>query len=51
VGSFLLAESFVSSSGLALSGKPGASGGTGVAGKAETVESGGKMLAEISSMS
>jgi hypothetical protein len=50
-GSSLMAESSFSSSGFASLGKSGASGGIGVAGKAETVELGGKMLAGVSGMS
>jgi hypothetical protein len=40
-----------SSSGFASSGKSGAFGGTGVAGKAKIIESGGKTLAGVSGMS
>jgi hypothetical protein len=40
-----------SSSGFASSGRSGASGGTGVAGEAETIESGGKTLAWVSGVS
>ena len=51
MGSSPTTESFFSSSGFASSGRSGASGGTGVAGEAETIEPGGKMLAGVSSMS
>ena len=45
------AGSSFSSSGFASLGKSGASGGTNVADEVETIESGGKMLAKVSSMS
>ena len=51
MGSSLAAESSFSSSGFASLGKSGASGGTGVAGEAETLESGDKTLAGVSSVS
>ena len=51
MGSSLVAWSSFSSSGFASSGKSGASGGTSVAGEAETVESGGKTLAGGSGVS
>ena len=47
----LVAGSFFSSSGFASSGKSGASNGTSVAGEAKTVESGGKTLVGVSSVS
>ena len=46
-----MAESFFSSSSFASMGRLGASGGTGVAGEAKTVESRGKTLAGVYSMS
>ena len=51
MGSSLVAGSSFSSSGFASSGKSGASGGTDVAGEAKTVESRGKTLAGVYSMS
>ena len=51
MGSPLETGSFFSSSSFDSSGKSGASNGTGVAGEAETVESGGKMLVGVSSVS
>ena len=50
-GFSLAAGSSFSSSGFASLGKSGASGFTGVASEAETMESGGKMLARVSGMS
>ena len=51
MGSSLVAELSFSSSRFASLGKSGASGGTSVADEAETIESGGKMLAEVSGVS
>jgi hypothetical protein len=51
MGSFPTTEMFVPSSGFASLGKSGASGGSGVAGKAETIDSGGKTLVRISGVS